>query len=87
MYVLTKIIKYGSNEYFNKNLSELFTEKIVQFTNNQKPIKSRDLKSNKLEMTKLQKELDEKYNIILNIKRGERYTTKPRPSNNNENYY
>lgn len=87
MYVLTKIIKYGSNEYFNKNLSELFTEKIVQFTNNQKPIKSRDLKSNKLEMTKLQKELDEKYNIILNIKRGERYTTKPKPSNNNENYY
>jgi hypothetical protein len=71
-FVITKIIK---NKAKTEEEKDLFALDIAEATNSQKPIKPRDLISNKPEQRMLKKNLIEK-KIYLQIKRGDKHNKK-----------
>lgn len=66
--VICKIIK---NKYDDKKDNTIFLGKVAETSNTQKPIRSRDLISNRIEQKNLQDQFYE-INIFLEIKRGQK---------------
>ncbi|AKX34246.1 hypothetical protein SLITO_v1c06120 [Spiroplasma litorale] len=62
--VIAKIVQSKNNDY------NLLVEKITKSSNNQKPVKPRDFRSNSIEMRSL-RDFFEKNGFVLNVKRGE----------------
>ena len=70
--IVCKIVKSSSK---NENDFIHFISKIAEASNSQKPIKDRDLKSNRAEQKDLQRSLEEK-KVYMEIKRGDGYASK-----------